>query len=269
MAVSGSLQVPARSRLTRLSDLARLVGYMTYAELRAEAERTYVRYLWWVVEPLLSLAVYYVVFTLILTRRIDNYALFLFVGLVPWRWLNTTVLHGSLSIVSARGLIRQVRVPKLLFPLVAILSDATKFLVIFGALTLLLPFFGFPLTWAHLALPLVVLAQGALVVGVTLCAATVVPLVPDLQIILQNLLRLWLFLSGIFYEVSAFSPSTQAYFRLNPMVPVIEAYRAILLEGTAPDLTHVMAITVISSVIGGIGIMAMNRLDFVYTKLAF
>jgi len=245
-----------------------IVLYMTHTELRAESERTYMGYLWWIAEPLVSLVVYYVVFGLVLIRAIDNYVAFLFVGLVPWRWLNSTLMHGSASILKAKGLMRQVYLPKLIFPLVAILADSAKFFVVFLVVIGFAVVSGFPVTWSYLLLPAVILVQGLLIIGVTLIAAAVTPFLPDFRIVLENLVRLWFFLSGIFYEVSAFPENVQLVFRLNPMVSIIESYRAILLHGEIPDLSALGVTAVLCAGLCYVGARVVQAHDFSYPKLA-
>lgn len=247
----------------------RIVLYLAYRELRAESERTYIGFLWWVLEPLASLTVYYVVFGLVLIRDIDNYVAFLFVGLVPWRWLQMSVMHGASSIVSAKGLMRQVHLPKVVFPAVTLATDAFKFGVVFVLVVAFALVAGFPVTPAYFWLPVLLLVQALLIAAVTLFAAAITPFFPDLRIVLDNVVRLWFFLSGIFYAVSAFPEQVQTWFRLNPMVPILEGYRLVLLEGSAPDLAWIAGIGVAAALLTATAGHLIHRNDFRYPKLAF
>lgn len=251
-----------------LAHRLRLVFHLAYRELRAESERTYVGFLWWVLEPLASLLVYYVVFGLVLTRDIDNYVTFLFVGLVPWRWLQMSVMHGASSILAAKGLMRQVYLPKVVFPAVTLVTDTFKFALVFVLVLAFVLAGGFPVTAAYLWLPVLLLAQALLIAAATLAAAAVTPFFPDVRIVLDNVVRLWFFLSGIFYEVSAFPEPVQTWFRLNPMVPILEGYRRVLLDGTPPDRLLVLAIGVAGAVLTALAAQLIHRNDFRYPKLA-
>lgn len=247
----------------------RISFYLAYRELRAESERTYVGFLWWIFEPLASLLVYYVVFEFVLIRGIDNYVTFLFVGLVPWRWLQMSVMHGASSILGARGLMRQVYLPKSIFPLVTLLTDAFKFSVVFVLVVVFVLAMGFPVTTAYLWLPVLLGVQALLIVGVTFLVAGIAPFFPDLRILLDNVVRLWFFLSGIFFEVSAFSEQVQGWFRLNPMVPILEGYRRVLMYGQAPSVFYLAVISVVSLVLAALGLGLIHRNDYRYPKLAF
>ena len=257
-----------RSRSAFRRHLA-LVVYKTYADLRSESERTYVGFLWWIAEPVISMLVYYLVFGVLLDRGIPNYVQFLFVGLIPWRWLQTTVVHGASSILGARSLMQQVYVSKLVFPVVAVLTDTFKFLVVFVLLLLFLWATGFGVAWSYLALPLVAVAQLALICGLTVIFAGIAPLFPDVRIVLDNLVRLWFFLSGVFYDVDRFSETASGYLRLNPMTTILESYRAILLDGEWPDPARLLVILVGSLGLCLAGTAWVRRYEFIYPKLRF
>lgn len=245
-----------------------LVFYKAYAELRAESSRTYVGYLWWILEPMISMAVYYFVFQFVLRRGTEDFAMFLIVGLVPWRWFATGVLHGANSILGSRSLMQQVYLPKVVLPLVSLLTDTFKFAVVFVLLVAFVLAMGYPVGTPYLALPLVILVQGVFVGALTLLAAAVTPFLPDVRLILESLLRLWFFVSGIFHPLEGLSPETQLYLRLNPMTPIIESYRDVLLDGRWPQWDWLLGIGAVSLVLFVIGERLIRRFDFVYPKLS-
>lgn len=244
-----------------------LIAYKTYAELRAESERTYIGYAWWGVEPILSMGVYYVVFKWILERGTENYAAFLIVGLVPWRWLSTGILHGANAILSARSLIHQVYVPKVVFPIVSLLTDTFKFLVILALLLVFVVLSGYPVGAYYLALPVVIIVQGIFTAGLILLVAGIVPFLPDIRMVLDNLVRLWLFLSGVFYTMESLPERLWPYFRWNPMVAILDSYRDILMYGRWPDFQDLLVIAVGSSVLLLAGAALIRRNDYRYPKL--
>jgi len=262
--------MPALDQLRdSLSRYGSLILYKTYAELRAESERTYVGFLWWFVDPIVMMLVYYMVFTVILKTRSQDFLAFLFIGILSWRWFSTSIMHGANSILSARGLMQQVYLPKVIFPIVAVLTDTVKFLIVLTVLLVVLPFFGFPLAIAHLALIPVVVAQFLLVTGCATFAAAVVPLLPDLRMVLQNGLRMVFFLSGIFYDINVFPEEIRRFLYLNPMAVLIKMYRGIILEGTAPSFLAIGAIIAAGVTVGLIGYWVTRRLDFLYPKMRY
>src|SRR5690606_21854583 len=93
-----------------------LMFYKAYAELRAEATRAYLGFLWWFLEPVLFLAIFYAIFETGLRRGGAAFVPFLLCGLVPWKWFASTVM-GCANVMSRNyGIIQQVYVPKLVLP---------------------------------------------------------------------------------------------------------------------------------------------------------
>ncbi len=123
-----------------------LIVYKAIADLRAEAARTYIGMVWWVLDPIIFMGIFYVVFVVLLRGGTPHYVQFLLVGLVPWRWFQTTLMHGAGAIADGEGLMRQVYLPKMVFPLVVVLTDLFKFLVVLALVLLFLWSSGFPPT---------------------------------------------------------------------------------------------------------------------------
>lgn len=261
-------RVPAPRRRP-LKRYLSLILYKTYADLRAESERTYAGFVWWIVEPVVSMAVYFLVFGVIMKRGTPDFVQFLFVGLVPWRWLHTGVMHGANSILSERSLMQQVYLTKLVFPVVSFLTDTFKFLVVFLLVIAFVWVSGFAPNVTYLALPLVLGVQFLLVAGLAILFAGIGPLVPDIRIVLDNLVRLWFFLSGVFYDMDRFSESAQVYLRMNPMAVLLESYRDILLYGQWPDFARLGWFSLLSVAILAGGVAVVRRFEYVYPKLRF
>lgn len=246
-----------------------LILYKTYADLRTESERTYVGFIWWIVEPVLSMLVYYVVFSVILSRGGPDYVAFLFAGLIPWRWFQVSILHGSNSVLSERGLMQQVYLPKIVFPAVTFLIDTAKFLVVFILLMVFFIVVGYPLGVYSLALLPLLGTQALFILSLTVLAGSCAPFVPDIRIALQHFIRLWFFLSGVFYDLDVFSEPMRSYLNLNPMAVILKSYRAVLIEGTSPDFSSLATIAGISILLLALGWTVIFKLDYAYPKMRF
>ncbi|MEM7480885.1 MAG: ABC transporter permease [Acidobacteriota bacterium] len=245
-----------------------LILYKTYTELRAEASRTYFGYVWWVVEPVLSMSVYYFVFEYLFRQGTANFGLFLIIGLIPWRWFSTSITHGSSALIQSRALMKQVYLPKVVLPLVTLASNTFKFLVVFALLIAFLWLMGFAPGPQYLALVAVILVQGLLVGGLTLLAAAVTPFVPDLRVLLDNFLRLLFFVSGIFHDIDVLGGKAESLLRLNPLTWLTEAYREILLHRQWPDFEALLWIGACSAVVLFLAERLIRRFEFVYPKLS-
>jgi lipopolysaccharide transport system permease protein len=176
-------------------------------------------------------------------------------------------MRGSNAILSAKSLMQQVYLPKIVFPAVTFFTDTFKFLVVFVLLVLFFVVGGFPVGWHYLALLFVLAVQALLVASLAVLFAAVTPFLPDLRVVLENVVRLWFFLSGVFYDIDIFSEQAQVYLRLNPMAVLLESYRTIFLEGALPDLLRLGVFGVLSAALLGLGVWILFRFDYAYPKL--
>jgi len=244
-----------------------VVLYKAFAELRADSEKYYIGHLWWVVEPIIEMAIWYVVFARLLHRYPEDFVAFLLCGLVPWRWFSTTLLGGSAGIVANHRLAMQVFIPKIVFPLVTIVVDTVKFAVVLVLLAVFLDLYGIGASWSYLAIPAVALVQLLFIAALTLLAAAVVPFLPSLRVVLDVGLKIGFALSGVFFSVAALPASAQWWLFLNPMPSILEAWRNVLMHHRSPDWWSLAAIAALS--LPGIlaGRALIRRYEYVYPRL--
>lgn len=235
--------------------------------LKSEASKTYLSFLWWIFEPIISLGIYYLVFGVILQKGTEDFVPFLLIGLVTWQWFSNSVSHCSNAINNNLVLIAQVNFPKIILPSINIVIDGFKFIIVFILLLVFLWWYGFPPNTAYIALPLVLLTQHFFNTTISNLVAAIVPMLPDLQIIIANLLRVMMYLSGILYSVEQLPEHIQHYFILNPMVMIIDWYRAILMHQQVPDLVNVMYFMAITLSTVFLSHFIMAKLDPIYPRV--
>lgn len=245
-----------------------LLWFSAYAELKAESARSYLGFLWWLLEPAMFMAVFYFAFGLLMGIRDPNYIPFLLIGLTFWQWFKSCISHGGHAIWLNIPMMRQVRLPVLLFPLTAVASDTLKFIFIFIVLLLILWAMGHGPSMAYLALPLVLLALLLLASAGALVSAAIVPFVPDLRFVIENALMAMMFVSGVVFSLETLPESYRAWISLNPMVGILESARDILMRGQWPDW-WLLGKACVGSVIALVLAMALiHRLAPRYPKLA-
>ena len=214
--------------------LWRYAVYRAYLNLVGEASRYYLGWLWWLLEPIAMTGVFYFVFTYIRSSNIEHFAYFLIVGITMWLWFANGVGNSTDSIMVSRSVISQIRLPKLLFPIIAVSSATLKQGFVFVIVLILLgAVFGVNGAWV--SLPVLALVQFILILAVACTVAFVCCCVRDLRFIVRSGLTLTMFCSGIFFSLEGMRPEHQELFRLNPMLVMIEQYRLVLLYGIAPD----------------------------------
>lgn len=243
------------------------VLFKSYADLKTEANRTYVGFIWWVAEPVLYMAIFYFVFAVILGSRTENFIAFLLIGLTIWRWFQSTVMSGSLSISQSRGIINQVYFPKIVLPVVSVVTNSVKFSVVFFLLIFFLFMLGYKPAFTYSAIVVLLLVQGFLILSVTLFVSALFPFLPDIRILLDNLLRGVFFMSGIFYDISEIDEPFKSYLLLNPMASIIQDYRNVLIYQQWPNWTSLAVIFMFSCVLLIISVLILKKFDRHYPRI--
>lgn len=254
-------------RRRKISNLVDLVLQQARAGLRAEASRGYLGVLWWVIEPIMYMSVFYIAFAHILNRGDKSFVVFLLTGLIVWKWFHSTLNTGSNSLLANANLMNQVYVPKIVFPLTNIAVNTFKFIIILILLLVFLQFASSGINWAWLLLPILIFTQLFLIVAVTCLFAAVMPFFPDLRIIIDNVLMMMLFVSGIIYDIGKLPENLQEILMLNPMAILIGMYRNVLIEGIPMNWLHLVSILAFSALIMTIAAYIFHRFDKTYPKI--
>lgn len=244
-----------------------LVVQKAKAGLRAEASRGYLGVLWWILEPVMYMTIFYFVFLHLFQRGDENFVIFLLTGLIVWKWFISTVSSSASSLMANVGLMNQVYVPKILFPLTTVAVNTFKFFVVFALYLVFLQFTETKVTWAWTFLPVVIVTQLFLIVAVSGFLAAIMPFFPDLRVILDNFLLMLFFLSGIFFDISRLPESIQGYLWLNPMAVMINMYRQVLHNSVLPDLQQIVMVLLFSAVTMFFAALIYKHFDRIYPKI--
>jgi lipopolysaccharide transport system permease protein len=212
-----------------------LIWYRAWLDLKAEAAQNLMGMTWWVLEPLLYMTAFYLIFDVFLHRGGPGFIGFLLCGLVFWRWFDASVKRAGSSILVNGQLINQIYLPKWVFPLIEVTGNTLRFLAV---LVLFLAFAaiytGGP-SWAWLAFLPLLLCELLLILGVGLLLSVLVPVYPDLRKVVDNLLLLMFYMSGIFFDISQLDAGIRDWLYLNPMAVLITEMRSVLLQSQSPD----------------------------------
>lgn len=245
-----------------------IIFYKAWSELKSECGRTWGGALWWFVDPLLSILIYYIAFGLILQRGSVGYIGYLCVGIVFWRWFQGSVSRGASSILREKPLMAKVYMPKILFPIICMLADLFKFLIMLSVLFVFLWVSGNAPGITYWAVPVLIMIQFLFIATVSGLFAALVPFMPDLLNMLNHGLHLMFFLSGVFFSVNDIaSPQLRMIILLNPMAGLISSYRLVLLENQWPDWTYLFYLFLVN--IAGVLVVTglLRRFDRVYPKI--
>lgn len=232
--LEASLVKPAERRgFTAFADL---VWTKARLNLKSEANRSYLSYFWWVIEPLMYMIVFYLVFGVLMQRGGASFIAYLLTGLIPFQWFAKTVNQASNSIVAGRGLLNKVRISPLFFPLVGVAQNLGKQIFIFLVLFLFLFCYGLPPSIHWLALVPLMLLQFFLIASISCLVAMLIPFVRDLANLVPTGVQFIMFSSGIFFSVERIPEQWKTIFFANPMANILHQYRTIFLDASWPDL---------------------------------
>lgn len=256
-----------RHRHATWSGLAELIWTKAIFNLRSETQRNYLSYLWWVIEPLLHMVIYFLVFGFLLRRGGDGFTTFLLTGLIPWMWFNKAITNSSNSIIAGQGLMLQVGIPSIVFPFVNLLQASIKQVPVFLVLFIFVWLQGHPPNIHWLALIPVMLVQLLLTIMLGSFLAALIPFIRDLSQLVPTGMTFLMFLSGIFYSYESIPEDWQHVFLMNPMAFLLKCYRDIFIEGSYPDFITLAIWAAISGFGCALMLLAYQKLRYVFPRV--
>jgi lipopolysaccharide transport system permease protein len=237
--------------------------------VRARYQQSFLGGLWIIVQPTATALIFTVIFTVFVPVNTGDipYVVFSYTALVPWLLLANSLNDMVSSIVDNMQLVTKIYFPREILPLAAMFARLLDFLVASGLLAVLILYFRvplFPAGWLYL--PIILAIQLALILGVGLAMAALNVFYRDIKPLLALIVQLWFYASPIIYPVSAVPERLRPFYFLNPMAGVLEAYRAVLLYGVAPDSTLLPA-AVVAALIFVAGCWFFKRVEFQFADV--
>ncbi|OGA28623.1 MAG: hypothetical protein A3F77_11365 [Betaproteobacteria bacterium RIFCSPLOWO2_12_FULL_67_28] len=235
--------------------------YLVRIYLLLRYQRTALGFLWTLLNPLLTMTVTAVVFSMVLRIEMRAYAIFLLAGSIPWLCFSNTVLQSVGIFINNEGLIKKVYVPKLIFPAALATSALLDSVLSACALLLIVIVLGAQLSVHLLFLPVafVLLYLFASSVGLLISVATVY--FRDLQYVATHLLQLAYFLTPVLYPLDLIPPKFHGLYALNPMVPFVELFRAPIYRNQLPDAAVIASACVIGVATLAVALTVFRRYE--------
>ncbi len=236
--------------------------------------------LWSLLDPLLFMAVYYLIFGVLFEMagagRSGQFMIYIFIGVVGFRFAEVSLGQSVTSIRGHRGLIHETNVPKAVFPVASVLARFYDFLWGLLVLMIVMAATGHRPTLYILLLPVIILIYFVFVLGVSLIAADIGVFFADASNLVTVIMRVLFYASPIFYFVrsrggfkamGAFNnPTVKTLYFLNPLAGFLESLRDLLMWGTAPSLRLVLYLTGVALVSLLVGLTLFSRREGQYAK---
>ena len=243
-----------------------LIWALALKELRVRYKRSVLGFFWALLNPALLMLVLTLVFGTLMRIGVPHYSVFLLSVLLPWTFFSQALAYSVESIVGNGGLLKQVRVAKLVFPVAALVSNIINFLLSLIPLLLLIAVLRFPFHWTWIYLPIPMLGLFLFTLGVAFFFATINVFYRDVSHIVQILLTAWFYLSPIIYSMDFVPAKYHWILRLNPLLYILNGFRLSIYYGLLPSWKSVamsLACGLISLVVG-LSVFRRYERSFVY-----
>jgi len=263
-----------------LSELWRyreLIGFLAMRDLKVRYKQSILGIAWAVIQPLMTMLVFTLLFGLLLGR--DSmptaegipYPVSTYCALVPWQLFAAALIASGDSLVSNQHLITKVYFPRLAAPIAPILAALVDFALAFAVLLGMMLFFGIVPGWAFLTLPLFVLLAVATALSVSLWLSALNAIYRDVRHTLPFLAQTWMFATPVVYTTASLLEGRPEWLRwaygLNPMAGVVEGFRWALLGGAHPPWAAlVSSIAVVTALLVG-GAYYFRRMERTFADL--
>lgn len=246
-----------------------LLWAWTLRTVRARYQQSVLGALWAVVQPVASVAIFTIIFTMFIPIDTGSipYVVFSYSAMVPWLFFATAITDMVESLIINMNLVSKIYFPREILPLASMLARLLDFAIAYGVLFVLLLYFGLPVfTPAWIFLPAILLIQLGLVLGIGLIGAAVNVFFRDIKHLFTLGLQLWMYATPIIYPVTTVPESIRPYYFLNPMAGIVEAYRAVLLYGQTPAPTLWLSAG-LAVVVLAVGYWFFKRVEFQFADV--
>ena len=246
-----------------------LVWAWTVRTLRGRYQQSALGWLWAVVQPVATVAIFAIVFTRIVPVDTGGvpYILFSDSAVVPWTLLTTSVTDMAMSLVQNMNLVGKIYFPREALPIATLIARLADFGISFILLIILVIAYKVPVSVAGLLyLPLIFLIQLALILGLGIGSAALNVFYRDVDPLLKLVIQVWFYASPILYPVSLVPEKWRWLYYLNPMSGILAAYRDVLIYNQLPG-DYLLSSAIISLLIFVIGYWFFKRVEFQFADI--
>jgi lipopolysaccharide transport system permease protein len=256
-----------REMLHEQYEYRELLFQMTKRDLLLRYKQTVMGFGWAVFMPLINTAVFSVIFTRVAPIDVGiPYPLFAFCGLLAWNFFASALRFSVISLTSNSALVTKVYFPREIFPLSAVLVCLVDFAVASIVMIGLMVYYHVSPSPALLFLPVVVTVHLAATIGVALILAMGNLYYRDVKYVFEVAITVWMFATSVVYPVELVGGRVGQIMRANPMTPIIDAYRDVLLRGRLPPALPFLAVTAIAVLTLAVAWLLFHRAEFTFAE---
>ncbi len=242
-----------------------LLFFLVRRDVMLRFQQTVVGFLWIVLQPLIQMMIFYVIFGVLVKIPTGGvpYQLFFLSGFVVWQFFTQVVNNSSMSLVGNISVIIKSYFPRLALPLSTVVNALVDLGVSFLILMVFLMANGnYPITWRYLVLPPLVVLTVIFSSGVGLLFGALMVVFRDMKNLISFVLMIWMYLTPILYPVTLAPEKYQVLFYLNPMTSLVDAYRWVFLSQSGwPHYKYLSVSLVVAILIWTAGAIAFRSME--------
>lgn len=242
-------------RLGELWEYRELLYFLVWRDIKIRYKQTALGAAWAIIQPLMTMVVFSLFFGKLAKIPSDGipYPIFCYAALVPWTFFANGLTQSSNSLVGSSNLLTKVYFPRLAIPIATVFSGVIDFLLAFGILLVMMPFYHVPITWKVLWFPVFLLLALVTSLGVGLWLSALNVQYRDVRYVVPFITQFWMLATPIAYPSSLLSEPWKTIYGLNPMSGVVEGFRWALLGSkiSVGPLLAVSSLAALLILIGG------------------
>lgn len=224
---------------------------------------------WAILQPLSATLIFSLVFSRFIQVSTGGvpHPIFYYSAMLPWTFLTGSISFGTSCLINNMNLVTKIYFPREILPISAVLASLVDFVIgatIFAAMML---YYGVPLSANWVWMPLLLLTQILLTLGIAFLASALNVFYRDIRFIVPLGTQLWMYVSPIIYPLSAVPEELRSLYMLNPMAGLIDAYRRIVLYGQAPHPTYLLTAVLVSGGLFVLGYVYFKRAEVVFADV--
>ena len=245
-----------------------LFYFLVWRDIKVLYAQTVLGFSWAILNPAIQIVIFSIVFGKVADIDTDGipYVLFATVAIIPWTYMSESMSAASQSLVAGKAILGKIYFPRVLFPLTPILAKLVDFIISLTILVLVMIFYQVTPTWNLLLLPVLVLAMILVPTGIGMWLAALAIRYRDVKFAMSFLIKMLIYSAPIVYSASAIPESIRFWYSLNPVVGVIEGFRACLL-GTQLEWQFIVPGLLTSVVVFLSGALYFRRMERVFVDV--
>lgn len=240
-----------------------LLKHIALREIKSRYKQSFLGFFWVVLNPFFQMLIMSFVFSFIVKFDTPGvpYPVFIMCGLLPWLFLTNATTSAAEAFAGNGELIKKIYFPREIFVMGTVAAKAFDFLIACMLLFAMMIFYDSPLTFSLVYLIPIFIIQIVFVYALSLLLATLNLFYRDIRYLYALVVQLWFYVTPIIYATEFFPEKWRWIFKINPMSVIINAYREVIINGSAPNMSSMLIASGISLILLGISYTIFKKLE--------